>query len=168
MAISRKTRNRLLLVALLAIGVLLSRRFAAKSDTTMVVIGLSCPPLVSDASIASNLDTADRGLLVDSVSMLADRHNAVAMNKAREMMDGPDTWVHGAMYLGHFGDMTAIPYLIKALRHKFASGLYPEIAAELEILTGQHFGQDFGKWHDWWEQGHPSNNFDFDSYLDSR
>jgi hypothetical protein len=72
------------------------------------------------------------------------------------------------MYLGRFGDATATPYLIKALRQRFSSGLYPEIAGELESLTGQHFGQDFGKWHDWWEKTHPGSRFNFDSYLDSR
>jgi hypothetical protein len=83
MAISWKGRDNILLVAILIIAVLMIRQFAAKSDTAMVVIGLSCPPLISDASIARNLNTTDRGLLVDSVGILADRHDPVAMNKAR-------------------------------------------------------------------------------------
>jgi hypothetical protein len=67
--------------------------------------------------------------------------------------------------LGQFRDATATPYLIKGLRHKFASGLYHDIGVELQGLTGQNFGEDFEKWHQWWQQTHPGDRFDFDSDL---
>jgi hypothetical protein len=163
---SRKTRVQFG-GALLVVGLLLFvREFGARSDQVLTTIGVEVPFLVSDGSIIRNLNTSDRGLLIDSVSLLAYRNNPAATDKAREMMHGDDTWVHGALYLGHFGDQTAIPYLIKALHYTYDARLAPLVTLELTDLTGQNFPANFKPWHEWWEKNHPGDNFDFNSLLD--
>jgi hypothetical protein len=50
------------------------------------------------------------------------------------------------------------------LRHQ-ASHSYGDCASDLTAITGQNFGTDFTKWHDWWEKAHPNSGFDFDDNL---
>jgi hypothetical protein len=165
MPLSPNTRKMMLIGIGVAIVIILIREFAAKSDSVMVMIGMPFPSLISDGSLARNLDSPDRRLVVDSLGMLAGRNDPVGTAKAKELLNSSDAWVHGAMYLGRFKDPTAIPYLIKALRVHEAAPHYPVIVGELQDLTGQNISQDYQKWHDWWMQAHPDSTFDFDSQI---
>jgi hypothetical protein len=168
MPLSPNTRKTLIIAGVLLFIIVSIREFAARSDSTMVFLGISVPPLISDASIARNLNTTDPNLLIDSIGLLAHRDNPAATAKARELMTGNTLWIHGALYLGHFQDPSAIPYLIKGLHRNAASKLHPLIAQELENVTGQHYGQNFQNWRDWWQQSHPDSHFDFESNLEAR
>ena len=125
-----------------------------------------CPWLVSSHAIARNLDNERGDLVYDSLSILRDRKDPIAVNRALELLKSDDdyTWLNAATYLGACGRQEAVPYLIKALRHT-ASKAYQEEADELQSLTGQDFGADFKKWKAWWEQAYPDSNFDWQSHL---
>jgi hypothetical protein len=166
MPLSPNTRKTLLIASAITLVIILIREFAAKSDSVMVLIGMPFPALISDGSLARNLDSPDRRLLVDSLGMLGGRNDPVGTAKAKELLTSDDAWIHGAMYLGHFKDPTAIPYLIKALRVHEAAPHYPGVTGELKDLTGQNISQDYQKWHDWWMQTHPDSTFDFNSHTD--
>jgi hypothetical protein len=166
MPLSPNARKLILIGTSVAIVIILIREFAAKSDSVMVLIGMPFPALISDGSLARNLDSSDRRLLVDSLGMLAGRNDPIGTPKAKELLNSSDAWVHGAMYLGHFKDPSAIPYLIKALCVHEAAPHYPVITGELQDLTGQNISQDYQKWHDWWMQTHPNSSFDFNSHTD--
>ena len=121
--------------------------------------------LILTSSVAKNLDSDDPYLVYSSLSTLEERGSKLGEAKARELLADRSGWVHGALYLAWFGDTESIPYLIKGLRHQYSMGLYPEMARRLQKLTGQDFGPDFVKWHEWWKNTSPDKSFDFDSYL---
>jgi len=152
-------------MAVMASVVLLLREFAARSLFAMILFDHISPLLISDASIVRNFNSPDKDMVYSSVSVLEDHNSRSGMEKAKELMHSNEGWIHGAMYLGHFGDASSIPYLIKGLRDHNASGLYKEVSEDLEQLTGQRYGTDFQKWRDWWQQAHPGEHFDFDSNL---
>ena len=119
----------------------------------------------TDEQILKNLSSHNYALVQSSLSILAERGNTNGVPTARILLNTRFGWLTGATYLGKIGEKSAIPYLIKGLRKKHATGLYLRIGEHLTKLTGQYFGTDFSRWHAWWLENHPDSVFDFDSDL---
>ena len=161
-------QRKYLVVTLLAalLGVVILRQVVTLSHVTMVLSNAICPLLVSSHAIARNL-TNDRGDLVyDSLSILSERKDPIAVGRAIQLLQSDDdyTWLNAAEYLGACGQQEAVPYLIKALRHTAWRSDY-KTAQYLKNLTSQDFGTDFQKWESWWEQTHPDSHMNWESYL---
>lgn len=121
---------------------------------------------VGSETLVANLDSSDRDLVMTSLGILSDRADPSGRDKAIVLLESSDNyiWLNAALYLGTIGDVAAIPYLIKALKHR-ASGAHDKAASLLSTLAGQAFGKDQEKWIAWWKTEHPDSAFVF-RYLD--
>jgi hypothetical protein len=61
-------------------------------------------------------------LVINSLSILADRKSPCGWGVARQLLEDPRDWAAGAFYLAAMGQKSSVPYLIACLRHP-ASGL---------------------------------------------
>ena len=161
-----KQRKLWIILPVVILGVLVLRQVAALTGFTMGLCDHISPLLVSSHAIARNLST-DRGDLVyDSLYILSQRKDPIAVDRAIQLLQSDDdyTWLNATDYLGACGRQEAVPYLIKALRHT-AWRSDSERVRHLQKLTSQDFGADFQKWKAWWEQNHPDPHIDWESHL---
>jgi hypothetical protein len=124
------------------------------------------PTLLPTNRLFENVQSSDTDLQRDSLSVLTDRKDPAALSAALPLLKNDDAyvWFNAALYLGSLNRQEAVPYLIKGLRHQ-ASRSWGDCANDLTAITGQKFGTDFKKWHEWWDKTHPKSGFDFDSNL---
>jgi hypothetical protein len=120
----------------------------------LLVRGTSTPTDV----LLKNLESNDRDMVIDSLSILADKRDSSGREKARELLSSDDeyVWLNAALYLAAIGDDASIPYLIRGLNHP-AYRAVDDIVAYLETLTGQSFGRDQEKWTEWWASEQPDS-----------
>jgi len=135
-------------------------------DMPMVFFNHLFPFYPSSRALARNVEDGKGDIVYDSFAILTQRRDPISVYPAIDMLQSHDDykWLNAALYLGACGRQEAVPYLIKALRHK-ASRSYDEEAGYLAELTSQNFGTDFDKWKSWWEKGHPDSQMDWDSNL---
>ena len=166
----RRTAYTIAAVALLLVVLVggLFFRYGARSPFLMMTLAKQ-PWLMPSSSIERNLDDETGSLVHDSLAVLGDRQYAGAQLKARELLRSRDdyTWFNAALYLAKLGDTTAVPYLIKGLRHP-AWRAHAEAVAGLQALTGQGIGNDFEAWRSWWVSQHPGESFDFEMRRQGR
>ncbi len=123
-------------------------------------------PIIPASGFARNLDSNDNDLVRESLYLLRERGDPVAVPRAIQLLQSPDDyiWLNAALYLGKCGRPEAIPYLIKALRHT-ASHSYQVEEQYLSEMTGQDFGADFSRWQKWWLAAHLDSKIDWNSHL---
>lgn len=107
--------------------------------------------------------------IANAYSILQDRNTPIAVSEAVEDLKSTDpyVWLSAAIYLGHFKKESAVPYLIKSLRHTAWRG-DDERVKMLEGITGQEFGNDFIAWKAWWTGMNPSFEIDWEGALGFR
>lgn len=117
---------------------------------------------VPAGTLVNNLSSSDRDLVMTSLDILKGRGDPAGQLKARALLSDSDDyiWFNAALYLGAINDPQAIPYLIKGLKHP-AYRAYPEVATDLQALTGQTFALDQSKWIAWWRNANPGSQFSF-------
>jgi hypothetical protein len=121
------------------------------------------PSFIPSSSYVRDLDSGD---VINSLLVLEERKDPIAIPKAIELLKRPDdyVWLSAALYLGACNRQEAVPYLIKSLRH--ADWRSDERAARyLKTITGTDFGTDFPKWQKWWLAKNPVTTFDWKSGL---
>jgi hypothetical protein len=150
-------------VALLLIGALW---LVPRSMFLMSLVEHMAPGLIPASSFARNLDSDDSDLVRESLAHLRNRKDPIAVDRAVELLQSTDDyiWLNAAHYAGVCGRREAVPYLIKALRHT-AWRSDDEKIRHLRDLTGQDFGTDFARWHEWWMTQHPDSSIDWTSHL---
>jgi hypothetical protein len=124
------------------------------------------PSLIPGEFLAENLDRSDPGLVSATLGLLGRRRDPMAEEKAVPLLrsEDPYVWLHAATYLAAVDRREAVPYLIKALRHRAWRSRGDHLAA-LRRLTGRDFGEEFENWRQWWLAEHPATAFDLDSAL---
>ena len=137
-----------------------------RSDIGVDILQNVAPIALPSSQLARNLESSDTNLVIDSLSILEDCRDPIAIQKALQLLGSSDdyVWLNAALYLGAVGRVESIPYLIKAFRHT-AWRADAETLSDLQHLTGQNFPPNFGKWTNWWEATHTNVTFDFDSHL---
>ena len=158
---------RILASLLLVILIVLAAASEAECyDTTMVFFNRLFPFFPSSRALARNAENGGGDIVYDSLKILTQRKDPIAVYRAIEMLQSNDDykWLNAAIYLGACGRQEAVPYLIKALRHT-ASHYYDQEAGYLAALTAQNYGTDFEKWKSWWEKTHPDSQMDWNSNL---
>jgi hypothetical protein len=156
-----------LVILLIAIGgIFLVVRVAESTEILLVIVHQLIPFFPSSRALARNVNDGTGGIVYDSLDMLAEREDPIAVNRAIELLKTNDdyTWLNAAIYLGACGRQEAVPYLIKALRHS-ASRSYDQDGRYLTAMTSQFYGTDFYKWRSWWEKTHPDSHMDWRSHL---
>lgn len=153
-------------LVLLVLGLYLFWDHETHSDTGVGLLDLVSPSLMPTSRLVQNLKSDDTDLQRESLGVLTERKDPAALAAALPLLKSKDAyvWFNAALYLGSLKRQEAVPYLIKGLRHQ-ASRSWVECANDLTAITGQKFGTDFKKWHEWWEKTHPNSDFDFDSNL---
>ena len=137
-------------------------------DMPMVFCHRLFPFYPSSRALARNLDDGSSDIVFDSLKILTQRKDPIAVYRAIDMLQSNDDykWVNAAIYLGACGRKEAIPYLIKALRDT-GFRTHDEEAGYLTALTAQNYGTDFEKWKSWWAKTHPDSQMDWDANLGS-
>jgi hypothetical protein len=154
-----------ILLLLILIGIA-SGSVAESYDMPMVFFNRFFPFFPSSRALARNAENGSGDIVYDSLRILTQRKDPILVYRAIEMLQSNDDykWLDAAIYLGACGRQEAVPYLIKALRHK-ALRSYDQEAGYLTALTSQDNGTDFEKWKSWWEKTHPDSQMDWDSNL---
>ncbi|MGD0463010.1 MAG: HEAT repeat domain-containing protein [Tepidisphaeraceae bacterium] len=118
----------------------------------------------SSAELVRHLDSADPGVVSDSLILLKDRRDPEGISKAAALLksDNAEVWTNAAIYLGAMEKGTSVPYLIKAMGN-VEDDRKNEIVSELTAITGQTFGGDANAWRDWWLAQHPTGSFLFNA-----
>ena len=144
-------------IGLVVLGTFAYTRFM-RSGLAVQVAG----EVVPVETLVSNLSNEDRDIVMSSLHFLTERRESAGAEEAKGLLSNDDDyiWFNAALYLGAIGDAEAIPYLIKGLKHP-ASRAYPEVARDLETLTGERFGTDQERWLAWWRSENPSSDFGF-------
>jgi hypothetical protein len=153
-------------LVLLALGLYLFWDHETHSDTGVGLLNMVSPSLMPTNRLVRNLQSSDTDLQRESLGVLTDRRDPATLSPALPLLKSNDAyvWFNAALYLGSLNRQEAVPYLIKGLRHQ-ASRSWGDCDSDLTAITGQNFGTDFKKWHEWWEKSHPKSGFDFDSNL---
>lgn len=157
------------IAALIAFVVLIHLYGAQFGNFLPFLVERQVPGFIRDSSwltVVSNPESYDA---YSAYSVLERRESDVAIPIAREHIRSQDPylWLNAATYLGSRGDVAAIPYLIKGLRHK-ASKSVDRRAAMLSKLTGESFGIDFQKWRDWYRQTDDPIQLNWNSSLNRK
>jgi hypothetical protein len=136
-----------------------------RSELGLVLLGDS-PTAIPSSRLVANLSSEATDIIRESLGVLQSRNDPAGVAQALVLLQhrDPYIWFNAARYLGAMRRSEAVPYLIKGLRH-YAWRAHGECATHLAALTGQNFGKDYQKWHDWWTQLNPSSDFNFDSDL---
>ena len=139
---------------------------AQRTELGIVVLQQTAPFLLPSSQLARNLESENADVVRESLAILTDRRDPVAVDRAIQLLQSSDdyVWLNAAHYLGAMGRAEAVPYLIKAFRHT-ASRSDGERLADLQRITGQSFPAQFRVWSNWWAEAHPNATFDFDSHL---
>jgi hypothetical protein len=160
---------RILAILLIVILIVIAASSVAESyDMPMVFFNRIFPFFPSSRALARDAENGSGDIVYDSLRILTQRKDPIAVYRAIEMLQSNDDykWLDAAIYLGACGRQEAIPYLIKALRHK-ALRSQDQVAGYLTALTSQNYGTDFEKWKSWWEKTNPDSQMDWDSNLGS-
>jgi HEAT repeats len=147
----------------LAVVVILA---AQRTEFGIVMLQQCAPFLLPSSQLARNLESTNTDVVRESLGILADRRDPVAVDRAIQLLQSSDdyVWLNAAQYLGAVRRSQAVPYLIKAFRHT-AWRSDGERLTDLQLITGQSFPADFRAWSNWWAAAHPDAAFDFDSHL---
>jgi hypothetical protein len=137
-----------------------------RSPSILKTVERRYPGLLPAQAFARLLDSPDHATIMSGFYFLAKRADPIAVPRAIELLSHRDdyVWLNAALYLGACKRKEAIPYLIKALRHR-ASMADPDTVRYLHAITGESFGADFERWQQWWMTAHPNFEFDWDSHL---
>jgi hypothetical protein len=160
-----KTRRLILLVIPLALAVVVILA-AQRTEFGIVMLQQCAPFLLLSSQLGRNLESTNTDVVRESLGILADRRDPVAVDRAIQLLQSSDdyVWLNAAGYLGAVGRSEAVPYLIKAFRHT-AWRSDGERLTDLRRITGQSFPADFHAWSNWWAETHSNATFDFDSHL---
>ena len=155
-------------MTLLVTGSVLIHLWGAQLGIVAFLIEFTFPRLISTNSWVRVLDNqrADR---YSAYGVLQDRKTDKAIPHALVHIHEPDDylWLNAASYLGSRQRPEAIPYLIKSLRHSAWRSVDERIDS-LTKLTGEDFGDDFGKWQEWYLSAAPDVVPDWDASLGHR
>ena len=132
----------------------------------MSLVEQMAPGAIPARSYARNLASNDPDLVRESLALLTNRKDPIAVKRAVELLQSTDDyiWLNAAEYLGVCRQSEAVPYLIKALRHT-AWRADKETVLSLRNLTAQDFGTDFSRWQEWWLHQHPDSTMDWTNHL---
>jgi hypothetical protein len=155
----------IVLVSLMAL-LWLALELIPRSEFLMSMAEFMAPGLIPTSRLRENLKSSNKDLVVETLAVLTERKDPAALDLAIPLLTRPDdyVWLNAAHYAGSCDRQEAVPYLIKALRHTaFRSD--NERVALLQKMTGQDYGNDFGRWQAWWLKEHPDFVLDWDSSL---
>lgn len=140
--------------------------YLQRSPVGVGMLQRSIPSALPSPELARNLESSNMDLVRESLAVLTERRDLIAIQQALPLLQSQDdyVWLNAAEYLGSAGRVEAVPYLIKAFRHT-AWRSDPETLAYLQHITGQTLPADFRAWTNWWEPVHANETFDFDSHL---
>ena len=168
--ISRSLWTAAIVFVVLAVAFMVIFVLAAQRSVSGVgFLNRIAPLLLPSSQLARNIAGPDPDLQRESLSILADRKDPGAVERAIELLRSDDdyVWLNAAHYVGALNRPEAIPYLIKAFRHT-AWRSDNESLSYLSQITGENFGTDFKAWSNWWTVANPSASFDFEQNLGSR
>ncbi|NOU36969.1 MAG: HEAT repeat domain-containing protein [Kiritimatiellaceae bacterium] len=129
-------------------------------------VGLVClNEHISSGKLLENLTfSKEEGILSMTLLILHKKQDPCGLAAAIPLLRDRryNVWQNAAAYLGSFGQVEAVPYLIKWLqtsKKTFYSTTY------LQSITGEDFGSDFERWKAWWETQNPGVEFDWKANL---
>ncbi len=95
----------------------------------------------------------DSRVRVEAAQALGQMKNSYALEPLTEALrdDVPEVRATAASALGSIGDQYSVEPLIPMLRDEDPS-VRRESAAALSTITGQDFGEEPGRWQEWWEE----------------
>ena len=162
-------KPRLLIGVITVMGVLIAVAILFAMQRSSFGVGFLqqfAPLALPSSTLAQNLESGDTDLVRESLGILADRRDPIAVQRALPLLQSQDDyiWLNAAHYLGAVGRAEAVPYLIKAFRHT-AWLSDSERVRYLQSITGQSFTADFRVWSNWWATTYTNATFDFDGHL---
>lgn len=150
----------------LAFGFLVHLFGAQFGDSFPFFLERQYPGFISHESWLVVVSNPERYDAYSGYNVLEERGSDIAVPVATKHIHSSDPYLrlNAATYLGSQGDVSAVPFLIKGLRHK-ASRSVVERAEMLSELTGKSFGTDFFAWRDWYIESEDPLQMDWTSSL---
>ena len=152
----------LFLAIVVTITLVVVIRFWGAEFGPSLLIEHMAPGFICDNSWRRSIASDPTAHGYSAYGVLQERKSRAAITEATRDLQSSDpyVWFNAALYLGDLGVPSAVPYLIKGLRHP-AYRSHSEVAALLQTLTGQSFGTDFQAWKTWWESQNSNDSFNF-------
>jgi hypothetical protein len=166
MKVTAKSRRRIVLMIVAVIGLVVIHFWGAQLGWIGYFADRRLPGIVSSQSYKRAVMHPESNDAYSAYGKLAERRSKVAYQIALRHLSSTDDylWMNAARYLGAIGEPASVLYLIKALRHTASHG-DEQRSESLYRLTGEDFGTDFVKWHQWWVSKHPDFQIDWASDL---
>lgn len=163
-----KNKKEVTLVSVCVAVLLLIHLFGAQLPFTFGVVLTEhfAPGLISTKSWVRSVEASPEAHGYSAYGILIKRDTDAAIPVALLHLNSSDPyiWMNAAHYLGSQGQVEAVPYLIKALRHH-ASRSNDKRVAMLQELTGQEYEADFEQWLAWYRAQPEHKELDWESSL---